>query len=130
MEARCQDETPYPPATLMQLVAGIQHNFREKGQPSLAIFGDKDPRFAWIHGALDARMKQLTKEGVGTETKQAHRNKKRNCGALAFFRCVLVGGSQISSFGTTANSQTLGRDVCTTTTSGLFLRLDLSTHSL
>ena len=46
MEARRQDETPYPPATLMQLVAGIQRHFRENGQPSLAIFGDKDPRFA------------------------------------------------------------------------------------
>jgi len=70
-EARHQDETPYPPATLMQLVAGIQRRFRENGQPSLAIFGNKDPRFARTPGALDVRMKQLTKEGVGTETKQA-----------------------------------------------------------
>ena len=85
MEACCQDETPYPLATLMQLVAGIQHHFRKNGQPSLAIFCDKDPRFARTRGALDTRMKQLTKEGVGTETKQVHRNKKRNCGVLAFF---------------------------------------------
>jgi len=55
----------------MQLVAGIQRHFCENGQPSLAIFGDKDPRFARTHGTLDARMKQLTKEGIGTETKQA-----------------------------------------------------------
>ena len=34
-------------------------------------FGDKDPRFARTRGALDARMKKLTKEGVGTETMQA-----------------------------------------------------------
>ena len=55
----------------MQLVVGIQRHFDENGQPSLAIFGDRDPRFARTHGALDARMKQLTKEGVGTERKQA-----------------------------------------------------------
>jgi len=54
----------------MQLVAGIRH-FCEIGQPSLAIFGDRDPHFAQTHGALDAQMKQLTKEGVGTEMKQA-----------------------------------------------------------
>ena len=71
MEARRQDETPYPPATLMQIVAGIQRHFRENGQPSLSVFGDKDPRFARTRGALDARMKKLTKEGVGTETMQA-----------------------------------------------------------
>ena len=71
MEARRQDETPYPPATLMQIVAGIQRHFRENGQPSLSVFGDKDPRFARTRGALDTRMKKLTKEGVGTETMQA-----------------------------------------------------------
>ncbi len=71
MEARRQDETPYPPATLMQIVAGIQRYFRENGQPSLTVFGDKDPRFARTRGSLDARMKTLTKEGVGTESKQA-----------------------------------------------------------
>ena len=57
----------------MQLVVGIQRHFDENGQPSLAIFGDKDPRFARTRGALDAQMKQLTKEGVGTETsKHSH----------------------------------------------------------
>ena len=71
MEAHRQDETPYPPATLMQLVAGIQRYFRENGHPELAVFGDKDPRFARTRGALDERMKTLTKKGVGTETKQA-----------------------------------------------------------
>ena len=71
MEACHQDETPYPPATVMQLVAGIQRHFRGNGQPSLAIFGDKDPRFARTRGALDAQMTQLTKEGVETEMKRA-----------------------------------------------------------
>lgn len=89
MEARHHDETPYPPATLMQIVVGIQCYFRENGQSSLAVFDDKDPRFARTRGSLDARMKTLTKEGVGTESKQAQPLTKerveRSCGAFRFF---------------------------------------------
>ena len=62
MQARRQDETPYPPATLMQLDAGIQRHFRENGQPSLAILVI---RTLALHGLV------VTKEGVGTETEQA-----------------------------------------------------------
>ena len=71
MEARRQDQNPYPPRTVMQLVAGIQRSFRETSLPGLSIFGDKDARFARTRSALDAQMKRLTREGIGTETKQA-----------------------------------------------------------
>ncbi len=71
MEARRQDKTPYPPNTLMMLVAGIQRYLRENGKPEVSIFGDKDARFARTRSALDARMKELTREGVGTVRKQA-----------------------------------------------------------
>ena len=59
MEARRQDQNPYPPRTVMQLVAGIQRSFRETG---LSIFGDKDTRFAHTRSALDAEMKSHTRE--------------------------------------------------------------------
>ncbi len=71
MEARRQDGTPYPPNTLVMLVAGIQRHLRENGQPELSIMSDKDGRFARTRAALDARMKSLTKDGVGTVRKQA-----------------------------------------------------------
>jgi hypothetical protein len=38
---------------------------------SLSVFCAKDHRFAHTRGAVDARMKTLTKESVGTDTKQA-----------------------------------------------------------
>ena len=71
MEARRQDKTPYPPNTLVMLVAGIQRHLRENGRPDLAIMGDKDGWCARTRAALNARMKQLTKDGVGTVRKLA-----------------------------------------------------------
>ena len=71
MEARRQDQNPYPPRTVMQFVSGIQRHFRENSLPGLSSFGDKDARFARTHSVLDAQMKRLTKAGVGTVTKQA-----------------------------------------------------------
>ncbi len=57
--------------TLVMLVSGIQRHLRENGRPDLAIMGDKDGRFARTCAVLDARMKELTKDGVGTVRKQA-----------------------------------------------------------
>lgn len=71
VETRRQDGTPYPPNTLVQLVAGLQRHLRESGRPEMSILSDKDPKFARTRAALDARMKQLTKEGVGCTRKQA-----------------------------------------------------------
>ncbi len=53
------------------LVAGIQRHLRENGMPDLSVLGDKDARLARTRGTLDAHMKQLTQDGVGTSHKQA-----------------------------------------------------------
>ena len=37
MEAHCQNETPYPPATLMQLLAGIQRHFARTASQALPL---------------------------------------------------------------------------------------------
>ena len=66
-----QDKTPYPPNTHVMLIAGIKRHLWENGQADLAIMSDKDAQFARTRAALDARMKQLTKQGVGTVRKQA-----------------------------------------------------------
>ena len=71
LETRRQDSTPYPPNMLVQLVAGIQRHLRESGRPRMSILNEKDPTFARARAALDARMKQLTKEGVGCTRRQA-----------------------------------------------------------
>jgi len=71
MEARRQDGSPYPPNTLVVLIAGIQRHLREDGRPELAILREDEPMFARTRAALDARMKSLTRQGIGTTRKQA-----------------------------------------------------------
>ena len=82
MEARQQDGSPYPPNTLVGLLAGIQCHLRENSHPELAILKEKDPMFARMRAALDARMKSLTQQGIGTMRKPKHSllNKKMRCG--------------------------------------------------
>ena len=63
--------TPYPPNTLVQLVAGLQRRLRECGRPEMSILSEKDPTFSRARAALDVRMKQLRKAGVGCSRKQA-----------------------------------------------------------
>ena len=46
MEARRQDGSPYPPNTLVVLIAGIQRHLREDGRPELAILREDEPMFA------------------------------------------------------------------------------------
>ena len=37
MEARSQDSEVYPPNTLFQIIASLQHDLRENGKPEIAI---------------------------------------------------------------------------------------------
>ena len=53
------------------LIAGMQRHFKEHGQPTLSILADKDARFTQTRCALDARMKELTKQGVGVTRRKA-----------------------------------------------------------
>ena len=70
-ETRRQDGNPYPPKTLYQLVRGLQRFLRENGRPEAAMFDERNPMFDKSRKVLDARMKQLTSQGVGTATKSA-----------------------------------------------------------
>ena len=68
-DARHQDWNSYPLKTLYLLVCGLQWFLRESGRPEVAIFDKKQLVFDRSRKALDARMKQLTMQGVGTATK-------------------------------------------------------------
>ena len=71
LEARRQDGSPYPPKTLYQLVCALQRYLRENDRPEVAILDEKQPAFATSRKVLDARMKDLTSEGVGVVTRSA-----------------------------------------------------------
>ena len=68
LEARKRDGTVYPPNTLHHLVAGVQRRLRQNGH-ILDIF--KDAEFSEFRASLDAEMKRLQGEGVGSQKRQA-----------------------------------------------------------
>lgn len=68
LEARRKDGKMYPPNTLHQLVCGILRYAREL-KPDLDFF--KDREFAGFRLTLDAEMKNLRAQGLGTSPKQA-----------------------------------------------------------
>ncbi|XP_066290479.1 zinc finger MYM-type protein 2-like [Branchiostoma lanceolatum] len=71
-EIRRKDGKPYPPRTLYNIVAAIMRHLREDLSRHDMNFLDKaDIRFAQFRKALDARMKELTAQGVGTVKRQA-----------------------------------------------------------
>ena len=68
-EIREQDGTYYPPNTLYQICIGVQRYLRENGLEGLNIF--QDSQYKAFQDSLDARMKNLTRSGLGITVKQA-----------------------------------------------------------
>ena len=70
-EVNRQDGKPYPPRSLYSIVSGILRLLREDRVNDKNFLDQKDGRFAYFRKTFDAKMKQLTKEGVGVQKKQA-----------------------------------------------------------
>jgi hypothetical protein len=68
LEVRKKDGTVYPPNPLHHLVAVLIRHMRGKGR-QVDFF--QDPRFSTFRASLDAEMKRLSKEEVGSKKKQA-----------------------------------------------------------
>ena len=68
-EVRRQDKLPYMGESLYQIVCGLQRYMRENGYPEIDFFSDA--KFRYLKNVLDSRMKQLRKDGVGTDKNQA-----------------------------------------------------------
>lgn len=64
-EARRQDGTEYGGESLYQLFCGIQRFLRVNGRPEVDFLTDS--KFRTLKNTLDARMKSLTRAGVGVE---------------------------------------------------------------
>ena len=69
LEVRKQNGDVYPPSTLHHLCSGIMRHLRWSGRPELDIF--KDVEFCDFRGTLDAEMKRLQEQGVGSVKRQA-----------------------------------------------------------
>ncbi|XP_063442151.1 uncharacterized protein LOC134722460 [Mytilus trossulus] len=71
MECRREDGSPYPPNTLMNLTNGLQRYLRENGRPEIFFLPKNTSTFSTFQKALDARMKELTHDGIGIHKKRA-----------------------------------------------------------
>ena len=69
LEVRKRDGSQYPPNTIHHITAGIMRYLRWNGKPNIDLF--KDPEFREFRDSLDAEMKRLQREGLGTKKKQA-----------------------------------------------------------
>ena len=69
LEARKKTGEVYPPNTLHHIVCGLMRHMRQSGNPQVDFF--RDPEFSAFRASLDAEMKRLQGEGVGSTKKQA-----------------------------------------------------------
>ena len=86
-EATRQDRKPYPPSSLYNIVAAIQHFLHEKGRPDISFFDVKAPEFGLLRKSLDARMKELTSEWVEKQSAQPRTFRVTHSSLLL---CVLI----------------------------------------
>lgn len=70
-EVRRKDGNEYPPGSLTNIVAAVQRYLRENGRPEVSFLDDKNPTYDLLRKSLDAKLKQLTRKGVGCHKKQA-----------------------------------------------------------
>ena len=69
LETRNSKGKAYPPKTLYQLLSGLLRHVRGTN-PNAPNFLDKtNPSFRKLHNVIDNRFKELTKEGVGCDSK-------------------------------------------------------------
>ena len=69
LEVRRKDGSLYTPNSLHHITCGLMRHIRQSGKPQVDFF--KDPEFATFRSSLDAEMKRLQAQGIGSKKKQA-----------------------------------------------------------
>jgi len=69
LEVRKKDGGEFPPSSLHHICCGLMRYLRLNGQPSIDFFSDSD--FVDFKASLDAEMKRLQSEGIGSSKRQA-----------------------------------------------------------
>lgn len=71
LEVRKQDGSEYPPRTLYFIVCGLLRHLQEENIQIMNFLDEHDHRFAIFRKVLDAGMKELLSNGLGTKVRQA-----------------------------------------------------------
>ncbi len=69
LEVRKKDATVYPPNTLHHIWCGLMRHMRWTGKPYFDLFEDEG--FTDVRTSLNAEMKTLQGQGIGSKTRQA-----------------------------------------------------------
>jgi len=69
ISARKENKEPYPPASLRSIISGIMAYFRHQFSRTWDFFKDKE--FSESRKVLDAKMRELTRHGVGINKRKA-----------------------------------------------------------
>ena len=69
LEVRKKDGSVYPPNTLYHICCGLMRHLKWTGKPEINFFKDKE--FADFRASLDAEMKNLQSQGIGSKKRQA-----------------------------------------------------------
>ncbi len=64
-EVRRKDGKEYPASSLNNIVAAVQRHLRENKRPEINFYDQRNPIFDLLRKSLDAKMKELTRNGVG-----------------------------------------------------------------
>ena len=70
-ETRRRDGAEYPASSLVNIVSSIQRYLKENGRPDVSFYDEKNIDYDHLRKSLDARMKDLTRRGIGLQKKQA-----------------------------------------------------------
>jgi hypothetical protein len=71
VEARRQDGKEYPPNTIYLMLAGLLRHMRENGKVGWNFLDRTDDRFMYLRRVLEAKLKDLSRRGIGSEIKRA-----------------------------------------------------------
>ena len=83
LEIRRKNGNYYPPNTLLQISSVLQHYLKtECDVNDVNFFKEDDPTFAGFRKTLDARMKELTSQGLGVKTERSDPVTKEDEGKL------------------------------------------------
>ncbi len=70
-EVRRKDGKEYPASSLNNIVAAVQRHLRENKRPEINFYDQRNPIFDLLRKSLDAKMKELTRNGIGHVKRQA-----------------------------------------------------------
>lgn len=70
-EVRRKDGKEYPPGSITSIVSAVQRFLRENGRPAVSFYDEKNDIYDLLRKSMDAKLKELTRKGIGCYKKHA-----------------------------------------------------------